>query len=149
MILKEPRLKSNNGKTIKYYIDSRGCWVVFSHKTNPKGYARCTRGNKTVLIHRYVYALRRGEIPSGLSVLHSCDTPLCINPKHLWLGTLEDNNNDRVAKGRTKSKLKVWDVMEIRHLYDLGHRQKDIAKLYNTTQTNISMIITRNTWSHI
>ena len=103
----------------------------------------------TVLIHRYVYALRCGEIPSGLSVLHSCDNPLCINPKHLWLGTLEDNNNDRVAKGRTKSKLKVWDVMEIRHLYDLGHRQKDIAKLYNTTQTNISMIITRNTWSHI
>lgn len=50
--------------------------------------------------HRYSYQHAFGEIPTGMLVLHQCDTPMCVNPGHLFLGTPQDNSDDKVAKGR-------------------------------------------------
>jgi hypothetical protein len=50
--------------------------------------------------HRYSYRLHKGEIPTDLFVLHSCDNPKCCNPEHLRLGTLKENSLDAVARGR-------------------------------------------------
>lgn len=57
-------------------------------------------GVMTVRTHRLLYLLTYGDIPPGLSVLHTCDNPLCLNPAHLWLGTSAENNHDRARKGR-------------------------------------------------
>lgn len=56
---------------------------------------------KDVRAHRASWEIYKGTIPEGLSVLHSCDTPLCVNPDHLFLGTQQENMTDRTAKGRT------------------------------------------------
>lgn len=50
--------------------------------------------------HVFSWLIHRGEIPAGLFVLHECDTPACVRPEHLFLGTRADNNRDMCAKGR-------------------------------------------------
>lgn len=60
------------------------------------------RGGKRVRASRLVFTEKHGPIPEGLNVLHTCDNTLCINPDHLFLGTLSDNTQDMIAKGRHK-----------------------------------------------
>ena len=82
-------------------VDRSGeCWV-WTGGTNGVGYGRVSDADgRTVLTHRLVYQLEVGPIPEGLWVLHHCDNPPCVNPAHLFLGTVGDNNRDARAKGR-------------------------------------------------
>lgn len=50
--------------------------------------------------HRASWELFRGQIAVGMNVLHKCDTSLCVNPEHLFLGTAKDNTRDAFRKGR-------------------------------------------------
>ena len=51
--------------------------------------------------HRYSWELANGtKVPAGMHVMHSCDTPACVNPAHLSVGTPRDNHADKTAKGR-------------------------------------------------
>ena len=81
---------------------ANGCWLWKGGKTGRRGQKYgviWVRGQETAA-HRASYELHVGPIPDGLCVLHRCDTPLCVNPDHLFLGTLSDNQKDAVAKKR-------------------------------------------------
>lgn len=76
---------------------------------------------KTTTAHRFSYMHYKGEIPDGMFVCHTCDVPACVNPDHLYLGTPQDNMDDKVERNRqTKgvdcklSKITEIDVVEIR-----------------------------------
>ena len=77
-----------------------GCWEWTGGKTRA-GYGvfwyMKQKGN-SILAHRLSYTVFKGDIPKGMQVLHSCDNPSCVNPKHLRVGTHSDNMEDKVAR---------------------------------------------------
>lgn len=76
------------------------CWEWTGGKNN-LGYGMVRDGEKMRTAHRVSYELHNDTtIPKLMCVCHSCDNPLCINPKHLWLGTRKQNSQDMINKGR-------------------------------------------------
>lgn len=75
------------------------CWHYCGVR-NAFGYGRITYQGRTQVVHRLLYEAAVGPIPTGLSALHRCDNPSCVNPDHIWIGTYSDNIRDSYAKGR-------------------------------------------------
>jgi hypothetical protein len=133
------------------------CWVWTGGRFK-SGYGVIYVGGKNVKVHRYSYILAVGD-PGALNVLHKCDTPLCVNPAHLFLGDHADNVRDMVSKcrhprGETHGKATVTDdvVREIRRLYKGRSVTTGIYPLalrYGVSPGTISGIVQRRTWKHI
>lgn len=135
----------------KYKIDKSGCWLwIGGTRLNSKGvpYSRhWTDDKKSIGGHRFSYELTHGFIPNGLYVCHKCDTPLCVNPYHLFVGTHHDNMRDMVQKGRSfvgrgenkigRSKLTNNQAQQIR-LMQIP--QSKIAAIFGVSQTTIGRI---------
>src|ERR1700694_5169324 len=110
--------------------EETGCWIWLGAK-NKKGYGSIgsspyTKDSQT---HRISWVLHFGPIPDGLHVLHRCDTPACVSPHHLFLGTNQQNVDDKMSKGRFKPNkgaqhgraiLTDEQVLEIRRRYASG-----------------------------
>ena len=109
--------------------------------------------------HRVAFSLKNGGIGGKMHVMHSCDNPSCINPKHLSLGTHQDNMLDMSRKGRAvlpaadnrgerhgKSKLTEADVVRIRNSKS-SHLELSLE--FNVARQTISDVIRRKTWDHV
>lgn len=81
-------------------VSDKGCWLWKGSKNN-WGYGRTiTPQSPERGAHRVSWDLHNGPIPEGSNVLHKCDTPACVNPDHLYLGSLKDNVQDAMERGR-------------------------------------------------
>lgn len=77
-----------------------GCWLWLG-ATRPGGHGHMQLdGRRFEGAHRVSYRCFRGSIPAGVVVCHVCDTPICVNPVHLWLGSVADNMADCIRKHR-------------------------------------------------
>jgi hypothetical protein len=87
-----------------YYIPepNSGCWL-WTAGVDRGGYGKLKDGGVSWRAHRFVYTKEFGAIPDGMFVCHSCDTPGCINPGHLFLGTCKDNLEDMSRKGKYRN----------------------------------------------
>lgn len=133
-------------------VDKKGedeCWEWLASKNHASG-TMFAWDNKYWTAHKISYKLFIGEIPKGLCILHRCDNPLCVNPKHLFLGTHQDNMNDMAIKGRAYgTRLKKQNIKEIFRLHALGEPQHKIGKLFGVCQQYISKILRKKVWKHV
>lgn len=143
-------------KAIKYYINEKGCYICTSHSTNGRGYPQISINNRSRTIARYIYTQNYGEIPKGLLVCHTCDNPLCINSNHLFLGTPQDNMDDKMGKGRGYKalgennghhKFTQADVLNIVKDIKAGMSLGSIAEKYHSTRRSINDIKLGNRWN--
>jgi hypothetical protein len=135
-----------------------GCWLwVGSVNFDSRGdrYGRRVHEGRFWRAHRLSFVLHRGPIPDGLWVLHRCDTPLCVNPQHLFLGTVTDNNADMTQKGRRRSaegeaagnsKLTAEQVVEIR---TSPGSHANIAARFGVSPTTIGRIQNGEGWRSV
>lgn len=135
-------------------IPESGCWLWTGSITDD-GYGRIRVKSGVVSIHRSSYQLYKGKIPDGLCVCHTCDIPSCFNPDHLYLGTHQDNMDDRTARGRGfipageangSAKLTDADVIAIRKA--VGNQQ-EIGNEFGVSNQLVSAIKLRRVWKHL
>ena len=81
--------------------DADSCWL-WTASTWGNGYGHMVAWGRVRSAHRISYKLYVGDIPDGMNVLHRCDVPPCVRPSHLFLGTLSDNTQDSIQKGRVR-----------------------------------------------
>ena len=139
---------------------SNECWEWKASKFKD-GYGAFWNGDNQIRAHRFSWEFHFGNIPEGVLVCHHCDNPSCVNPNHLFLGTIQDNINDKCKKGRADggsikgeehyfSKVTNKEVIRIRELYDTGkYFQREIGELFGISRSNVGEIIRRKTWTHI
>ena len=76
-----------------------GCWI-WTGAVRKDGYAHIALRGQNTGAHRAMWQFRNGPMPADKIACHSCDTPLCVNPEHVWPGTHAENTADKFAKGR-------------------------------------------------
>ena len=101
--------------------------------------------------HRLSWELHRGSIPDGMVICHKCDTPSCVNPDHLFVGTITDNNRDTVSKGRHKHGMGTARLTEddIRQIRAIDAPQDFVGDLYGIGRNHVSNIKCGRKWAHI
>lgn len=134
-----------------------GCWL-WTAQRDADGYGIVTirRGERRA--HRYAYATLCGPIAIGLQVQHACDTPACVNPRHLSLGTSLKNISDMVLRGRAHylrgeqnpaARLTTDAVQEIRRRAAGGAPVRSLRHEFGIGHHTIYALLRRDTWTHI
>jgi hypothetical protein len=134
-----------------------GCHL-WELSVDKNGYGNITWNGKIERANRLSYAAFVGEIPVDKPfVCHTCDTPSCVNPLHLFVSTVAGNNADCVLKGRTTrgersntAQLSESDVTKIITLRAFcGKNCREIADQYGMNRSSILSIVTGTNWKHL
>ena len=135
-----------------------GCWLwTGNRKTFGYDYGLFFTGRRghTMSAHRASWELFRGEIPSGLCVLHTCDIPRCVNPGHLFLGTVKDNVRDMFQKGRQSKQRGEHNHNATLTAEQAANIRRDprrnylVAREYGVSWSTVADIKRGRSWKHL
>jgi hypothetical protein len=145
-------------------VDVRGpdeCWLwvgATKGRRTPgkeRGQLTVKRGEqwKNVTAHVLAWEHKNGPPPAGLCVCHRCDIGLCVNDRHLFLGTIADNNRDMIEKRRHQYGVRHWnarlcpdDIRLIRAMATSGSPQREIAVVLGIGQPHVHKILAGKAW---
>jgi hypothetical protein len=144
-----------------------GCWLWRGRPQGSNGYGRIKHNGVAMQAHRFSWLIHHGEIPPRMLVRHKCDTPLCVNPSHLLLGSAQENSDDKLSRGRqykgaqasaarrltaqrgiSHPRAKLTDVQVLAIRKD-KRPQRFVAADYGVSQCLVHNIVSRKAWSHI
>ena len=172
---KEAKLTLSEDELIEFWSMAKkvpsDC-LVWQKGKDRQGYGVYSRKKKVFKAHRIAYYLEYGAIPKGKIICHQCDSPPCINPKHLFAGTYKQNTHDALGKKRMatgcrngaytkpesrrsgstngRSILSEEDVLDIRLTFATTRiSMKELSRQYKVSDTVIGKIITRRLWNHV
>ena len=140
------------------YVDKKSdseCWNWIG-TVSGNGYGHMRINSKMYRANRISYYIHFKKDPGELLVCHSCNNKLCINPHHLFLGTVSENRQHAFDTGIIKhkgtlnpqAKFLSSHIREIREL-QYTMTQVEIARLFNVTPSTINKILTGKTWTHV
>lgn len=131
-------------------------WRATKHK---KGYGNFWFNGQLMRATHISIFYKTGVLPNkGSFACHTCDNPSCVNPNHIFIGTNQDNMNDKVKKGRMsclkgesnpKAKLTEGGVREIRYLYNSGLNYPEISTKVGVSRSMVGGIIRGKFWKHV
>lgn len=132
------------------------CWE-WQGQPDRDGYGYFRYLGKRWRAHRLAYHFAHGDVSPGAVVRHTCDNPLCCNPRHLIAGTQRDNISDRDQRGRQargsqngRAKLTEEIVLQLR-AQSMGRRGESVrlAREFGINLTIVRDILAWRTWRHI
>lgn len=139
--------------------DLNGCWNwTGALKKGTHKYGRLKTINPLtdkscmMIASRASYLAYNGDLPPGMNILHLCDNPQCVNPKHLYAGTSLQNSKDIKSSNKYKainSKLTVQEVRIIKHRISLGVSFGFLSKEFNVSKSTIQSIKEGKTWKDV
>ena len=139
-----------------------GCWLWTGACINT-GYGvfcigRVVDGDKrNVLAHRMSIGLAGAYVPDDKCVLHKCDNKVCVNPDHLYIGTVKDNSRDAVERGRhggrpmpgqQNPRAKITEDIA-RAIYSSTDSLSMLAKRYGISKTQAGHIKLKKSWRYM
>ena len=141
------------------HVDKSGdCWIWMGATT--RGYGQTTIDKKHGYAHRFSWEFANGSIPNKKIICHKCDTPRCVNPEHLFIGTQADNIKDAIKKGRTKykasfgskngnSRLTELAVKDIKKQYAGGKTLREVANAIGVSKSTVWNVVSNKNWRHV
>ena len=130
-------------------VTESGCVIWMGYATK-NGYGQVGVGGKVLRAHRVAWELTNGSIPEGSDVLHKCDTPSCVNPEHLMLGSQSKNMADMVSKNRDaigekhgNAKLRLNSVIDI---LESANGPTELAKKHGISPSTVCDIRAGRSW---
>ena len=145
---------------IPHIVDASGCFVC-QKNISKRGYSYFAdkADGRRIGAHRYIYELIYGRLLGPeMQVRHRCDNKACINPDHLQWGTNEDNQQDKMDRGRHSnatgekhplSKLTDALVRQLRKRRKSGESYRGLARELGLNKTTITDAINGITWKHV
>lgn len=134
------------------------CWEWNGNCTRLNGYGSFHLNGRGRPVSRVSYEVFVGEIPEGLLVRHKCDNPPCMNPEHLETGTVKQNTQDMLDRGRhnppvgSRNGRSLLDEGEVERIYALrnsGKRREDVGKEFGVSASTVYSIWKGLRWTHV
>lgn len=121
-------------------LKTNDCWLWKGARLKPYGHGVTANNNRNCLAHRFSYVLAYGSLPAGVVIRHKCDTPPCVRPDHLEMGTQKQNQQDRIIRQVPEH------VVSIRRQFLAGEEPWTLARQMGLNEESIRLIIRNKSW---